>query len=96
MKRKSQVLVLAILGLTVLGFNLIAAVDAGKPPPFEDAVQIAWWQDTTICESEASYYFIGWYWYIDEVDNEWEEFPVPIKVEYQNLIRVQERVKTLM
>ncbi|MHA1926229.1 MAG: hypothetical protein ACXABV_18920 [Candidatus Thorarchaeota archaeon] len=85
MKRKFQVVVLVILGLTVLGFNLIAAVSAGggQVPngTFIGAERILYFEDTTICESDASYYVIDWWWPHYEGSYEWEEFPVPVKME---------------
>ncbi|MFX1441576.1 MAG: hypothetical protein ACFFFD_15135 [Promethearchaeota archaeon] len=81
MKRKSQVLVLVMLSLTVLGFNLIADVSAGggQVPngTFAGAERIFYSGETTICESDASYYVIDMLWFVDD----WDEFPVPVDVE---------------
>jgi len=83
MKRKSQVLVLVILGLAMLGFNLIAAVDAVGPPPYEDAMYIHHRYGATICESDASFVYVGWFYWVEEGYNEWELLPVPLKVEME-------------
>ncbi|MHA2395276.1 MAG: hypothetical protein ACXAC0_01095 [Candidatus Thorarchaeota archaeon] len=94
MNRIRKTLVVAIIGVVMLGFGLIAAVDAVKPPfmppdfdpypGYPDAVRIRpglvgnW-----IYQSEASFIMQPWVYYVDEAEpvDERELFPQPIRVQ---------------
>ncbi|MFW9944132.1 MAG: hypothetical protein ACFFB7_03975 [Candidatus Sifarchaeia archaeon] len=91
MNRVRRTLVVAIIGMAILGFGLITAVEAVKPPfmppgyygypGYPDAVRI-WpgWDENVIYESEASWVLSGWTYWIDETVDETELFPEPIRV----------------
>jgi hypothetical protein len=89
-----RTLVVAIIGVVMLGFGMIAAVDAVKPPwlppdfqgypGYPDAVRL--WpglEGNWIYESEASFIVQGWGYYVDEAEpvDEKELFPQPIRVQ---------------
>jgi hypothetical protein len=86
--------VVAIIGVVMLGFGMIAAVDATKPPflppdydgypGYPDAVRIfPGWDGNWIFESEACFILQGWVYYVDEAEpvDETELFPQPIRVQ---------------
>ncbi|MFX1415961.1 MAG: hypothetical protein ACFFC0_04065 [Promethearchaeota archaeon] len=94
MNRTRRALVAAIIGMAILGFGLITAVEAVKPPfmppeylgypGYPDAVRI-WpgWDGNVIYESDASWVLSGWAYYVDEAEpvDERELFPPPITVQ---------------
>ena len=79
MNRIRRTLVVAIIGVVMLGFGLIAAVDAVKPPPYEDAIRIHRFVPTTIHESDASFFWNGWVYMVEPGYDETELFPQPIR-----------------
>jgi hypothetical protein len=93
MSRKRKVLVVAIIGVVMLGFGMIAAVDAVKPPympptfegypGYPDAVRIRPGLVTNeIYKSDASFILQIWVYYVDPAEpvDERELFPQPIEV----------------
>ncbi len=94
MSRVRRPLVVAIIGLVMLGFGLITAVEAVKPPfmpprfdgypGYPDAYRIfPGWDGNEIYRSEASFVLHSWAYYVDpeEPVDETELFPQPIRVQ---------------
>ena len=84
MNRIRRTLVVAIIGLVILGFGLISAVEAGKPPPpggYPDAERILLWDYNVIDRSDASYVLAGWVYWVEPGYDETELFPQPIRVQ---------------
>lgn len=84
MNRVRRTLVVAIVGMAILGLGLITAVEAVKPPPpggLPDAVRM-WpgWDGNEIYESEASYFMPGWVYWVEEGWDETKLFPQPLDV----------------
>lgn len=82
MSKILKTLVLAIVGMTILGLGFITSVEAVKPPPpdgFPDATRIfPGREDNDIHESEASYIMNGWYYYVGPDWDDKEAYPQPI------------------
>jgi len=82
MNRIRRKLVVAIVGMAILGFGLISTVEAIKPPPpggYPDAVRILPTGVHTIHESDASYFLIAWYYWVEPGYDETELFPQPLE-----------------
>jgi hypothetical protein len=85
MDRIRRTLVVAIVGMAILGFGLISTVEAVKPPPrggYPDAVRIFPVSPNTIYESDASYFLIAWYYYVSPEWNDKELFPQPVEFQF--------------
>lgn len=83
MNRIRRTLVVAIVGMAIVGFGLISTVEAVKPPPmggYPDAVRVFPWTLTTIDASDASYFLIGWYYWVEPGYDETKLFPQPLEV----------------
>ncbi len=84
MNRIQRTLVVAIVGMAILGFGLISAVEAVKPPPpggYPDAERIAYWEEVNVIdESDASYWLISWVYWAEPGYDETELFPQPLEV----------------
>ncbi|MFX1415960.1 MAG: hypothetical protein ACFFC0_04060 [Promethearchaeota archaeon] len=85
MNRIQRTLVVAIVGMAILGLGLVTAVEAVKPPPlggYDDATPIYMgWDENVIYESEASYVMAGWFYYVSPDWNDKEMFPQPIDID---------------
>jgi len=92
MNKIRRPLVVAIIGLVMLGFGMITAVQAVKPPfippafygypGYPAAVRIfASWDGNVMYESDASFVVSGWTYWVDETVDETELFPQPLRVQ---------------
>ncbi|MFW9976176.1 MAG: hypothetical protein ACFFDQ_12970 [Candidatus Thorarchaeota archaeon] len=103
MNRKRKTLVVAIVGLVMLGCGLVTSVSAVKPPfhkprydpqpGYPDAVMIIpgfvynpsypkpWCYWNIMDRSDASFILVGWFNWVDEMVDERELFPQPIKIQ---------------
>ncbi|MHA2140750.1 MAG: hypothetical protein ACXADC_13440 [Candidatus Thorarchaeota archaeon] len=84
MNRIRRTIVVAIIGMAILGFGFITAVEAVKPPPlggYPDAERIWLWDYNVIEKSDASYVLGGWVYWVEPGYDETELFPQPIRIQ---------------
>ncbi|MFW9887737.1 MAG: hypothetical protein ACFFER_06110 [Candidatus Thorarchaeota archaeon] len=88
MNRMQRALMVAVVGMVILGFSLVTTVKAVQPPPrwgwpegSEYGTRIGWQRNavTVISESEACYFLNGWRYWVEPGYDERELFPQPIK-----------------
>jgi len=84
MRRIRRILLVAIVGMAILGLGFITAAEAVKPPPpdgFPDATPLFFgWDGNEIYESEASYVMTDWVYWVEEGYDETKIYPQPIDV----------------
>jgi hypothetical protein len=82
MNRVRRILVVAIVGMAILGLGFITAARADKPPKangFPDATPLyVEWDGNEIHQSEASYLITGWVYWVEEGYDETKLYPHPI------------------